>query len=161
VFVTREDHARLRADAIRAGVPEDRLMIRQAEFAQMPDLVRDMDLGVFFIKPCFSKLASAATKLGEFMASGVPVVINDGIGDSGDFVRTHRVGAVLSDTTESSFDGSLSTVRILLEDDTISARCRAAAEVFRLERGVEAYRQIYLALLPGDPLRVRAQDGSA
>ncbi|MGE0041608.1 MAG: glycosyltransferase [Vicinamibacterales bacterium] len=149
LFVTREDHQRLRDDAMRAGIPGERLTIRQATFAEMPALVRGMDIGVFFIRPCFSKLASAATKLGEFLASGVPVVINAGIGDSGDFVRDHGVGVVLPEATPQAFEASLAPVRAVLADPSARARCRAAAEYFRLERGVDAYRRIYEALLAG------------
>ena len=40
-----------------------------------------MNAGIFFIKPTFSKKASMPTRLGEYLASGVPCLCNTGIGD--------------------------------------------------------------------------------
>src|SRR5207245_2390890 len=95
LVVTAEDHDALRAHAVRRGVSPDRFVLTRTTFSQMPALFRLMDVGMFFIKPVFSKKGSAATKLGEFLASGVPVVINEGVGDSAEIVRNERVGVVL------------------------------------------------------------------
>src|SRR5207249_3474453 len=81
---------RLRTDAARAGLPADRLVLTRGSFDEMPALMRLMHVGVFFIRVCFSKRASAATRLAEFLGCGIPVVINDGIGDSGALVRDGR-----------------------------------------------------------------------
>jgi glycosyltransferase involved in cell wall biosynthesis len=143
LMITREDHATLRRDAMQAGIPEARLTITAVEFRDMPVAMQRLDLGVFFIRPCFSKLASAATKLGEFLASGIPVVINEGIGDSGDIVRRARAGVVLADATPSHFAETAEAVRLLLADDDLVRRCREAAEYFSLDAGVDAYRRLY------------------
>jgi glycosyltransferase involved in cell wall biosynthesis len=147
LIVTREDHDRLRADAARAGLPAHRLVLTRAPFEDMPALMRLMDAGVFFIRVCFSKRASAATKLAEFLGCGVPVIINDGIGDSGDVVRANGVGAVLPDTSPAAFEASEAAVRSLLADGGVAGRCRATAvREFSLGRGVDAYANLYLQL---------------
>src|SRR5258706_9840928 len=87
LIVTREDHDVLRREAFAAGVPPDRLRVTDAAFSEMPAHLRLMDVGVFFITPALSTMGTAATKLGEFLATGVPVIINDGVGDSGRIVR--------------------------------------------------------------------------
>ncbi|MBI3402969.1 MAG: hypothetical protein HY048_16260 [Acidobacteria bacterium] len=144
LIVTREDHERLRADAVRAGLPAHRLVLTRAPFEDMPALMRLMDAGVFFIRVCFSKRASAATKLAEFLGCGVPVIINDGIGDSGDVVRANGVGAVLTDTSREAFDASEEAVRSLLADRRAAARCRATAvREFSLAEGAVRYAQLY------------------
>jgi len=103
-----------------------------------------MDVGVFFIRACFSKRASAATKLAEFLGCGVPVVINDGIGDSGEIVRDGRAGLVLPDTTRTAFDASWEALTSVLADPQTPVRCRdVAIREFSLERGVEAYATLY------------------
>lgn len=148
LIVTREDHDRLRADALRAGLPADRLVLTRAPFEEMPALMRLMDLGVFFIRVCFSKRASAATKLAEFLGCGVPVVINDGIGDSGEVVRASRAGVVLPDASPSVFDLTEPALRALLADEGTASRCRAAAvREFSLMEGAVRYAQLYDTLL--------------
>lgn len=143
LIVTREDHVALRADAAAAGIPERRLVLARAAFAEMPDYLRLMDVGVFFIKVCFSKRGSAPTKLGEFLASGVPVIINDGIGDSGPIVRENDAGVVLLETTHREFEASLSEVKRILSDPDIVRRCRETARrYFDLQDGIAKYEGV-------------------
>lgn len=147
LFVTREDHAVLRRDAEAAGIPADAMVMTAAAFGDMPAHVRLMDLGVFFIKPCFSKTGSAATKLAEYLATGVPVVINDGVGDSGRIVRDHDVGVVLPQPTPAAFAASLPDVRALVADAAVAGRCVATARrLFNLEDGVTRYAALYARL---------------
>ena len=123
------------------------MVTTDAEFCDMPAHVRLMDLGVFFIKPCFSKTGSAATKLAEFLGVGVPVVINDGIGDSGRIVRDHKVGVVLPATSAAACDASLPDVRALLADDGVKSRCVGTARrLFSLDEGVARYAALYASL---------------
>jgi glycosyltransferase involved in cell wall biosynthesis len=147
LMVTREDHDRIRADARRAGVPDDRLTVTEASFDEMPRLIQRMDVGVFFIRPCFSKRASAATKLAEFLGTGVPVVINDGIGDSGEIVRSNEVGVVLPDTSPAAFERAAAALDHLLADAGVRGRCRAGAErLFSLSDGAARYAALYRQL---------------
>lgn len=144
LIVTREDHHELEHDAERAGIPPGRLALAKADFNDMPLFIRLFDAGVFFIRPVLSKRGSAATKLAEFLGCGVPVVINDGVGDSGRIVRDGRVGVVLPRVDADVFDQSLQDVRGLLADGEAASRCRRVAhELFDLESGVDEYRRLY------------------
>ncbi len=144
LIVTREDHERLRADAEIAGLPADRLVLARAGFDEMPAMIRLMDVGVFFIRACFSKRASAATKLAEFLGCGVPVVINDRIGDSGDLVRHAGAGVVLDEAEPGRFDAATDALLRLLADESTPARCREAARrTFSLADGVASYGTLY------------------
>jgi glycosyltransferase involved in cell wall biosynthesis len=148
LLVTREDHERLRDDAIRAGIPADRLVLTRADFAVMPLHMRLYDLGVFFIEPTFAKRGSAATKLGEFLATGVPVLINDGVGDSGTIVRDGGAGVVLPSPSEADVRAALPAIDAVLGDPSTRARCRQTAEThFSLEDGIARYAALYDRLL--------------
>jgi len=152
LIVTHENHDRLRCDAIAAGVPPDRLRITAAAFSEMPAYIRLMDAGMFFITPRLSTVGAAATKLGEFLATGVPVIINDGVGDSARIVRDGRAGIVLPDVTPQSLAASLPAVAALLDDTDIRHRCRVTAERwFDLDAGVERYASLYARLGPATP----------
>jgi glycosyltransferase involved in cell wall biosynthesis len=147
LIVTRDDHDLLRADAARAGLPPERLVVVRASFDEVPALMRLMDAGVFFIRVCFSKRASAATKLAEFLGCGVPVVINDGIGDSGDAVRDARAGVVLGAADMEQFERTAEAFDALVVDPEAGARCRALAiRDFGLATGVARYAKLYAQL---------------
>lgn len=148
LIVTREDHDRLRNDAVQAGLQPSQVVLTQAEFSAIPDYIRLIDAGLFFIRACFGKKGSIATKLGEFLGCGVPVIINDGVGDSGWIVKQHRVGVVLDDVTPEDFERSLPEVKRLFNDPVLVGRCRATAErYFDLQMGVRKYDVLYQKLI--------------
>jgi glycosyltransferase involved in cell wall biosynthesis len=148
LIVTRDDRDALRADLERAGVPGGRLAITGASFAEMPRYIRLFDAGLFFIKPTFAKRASAATKMAEFLGCGVPVVINDGVGDSGTIVRDGQVGVVLSTLDAEAFAAAATAARAMIADPAMPERCRrVATEVFDLDAGAAEYRRLYSGLL--------------
>ena len=148
LIVTREDHEKLCGDALRAGIPREKVVLARAPFSEMPKYLRLIDLGVFFIKSCFSKRASCATKLGEFLASGVPVVINSGVGDSDRIVRENDVGVVIPMTVRQDFAESMCNVRRLLNDPQTAARCRATARrYFDVNEGAKKYASLYRYLI--------------
>lgn len=147
LIVTRDDHAALRRDAQNVGLASDRLVLASATFADMPRYIRLMDAGLFFISPSRSKKGSAATKLAEFLGCGVPVIVNDGVGDSGRIVRADRAGVVLPDVNPPTLASSIEEVRAMLADPSMAGRCRASAEArFDLAKGVEQYRALYAHL---------------
>lgn len=147
LIVTRDDHAQLRRDATDAGLDAHRLVLASADFSEMPEMVSLIDVGVFFMKPVFSQKGSAATKMAEFLACGVPVVVNDGVADSSAIVRNERVGVVMPDTSPRSFEGSLPAVKALFGDRETSRRCReVAVRLFDVDAGAARYRMLYRAL---------------
>ena len=144
LIVTREDHEILRRDAVASGVPDAAMVLTRARFSEMPRYMPLFDAGLFFIRPTLSKRASAATKLAEFLACGVPVILNDGVGDSGAIVRDHEVGVVLPALNQEAFVASLPLVQALFAAPSMSSQCRqAASELFDIERGTDQYRRLY------------------
>ena len=110
--------------------------------------MRLMDVGLFLIKVCFSKKGSCATKLGELLASGVPVVINDGIGDSGRIVGEHNVGVVLPDASVEAMRRRMAALRALIGDAATSERCRNVARAyFDVETASRKYARLYERVL--------------
>jgi glycosyltransferase involved in cell wall biosynthesis len=162
LIVTREDADALSADASAAGLSPDRLVITSAPYSQMPEYMRLMDVGLFFIKVCFSKQGSSATKLAEFLATGVPVIINDGIGDSGRIVAERRAGIVLSEATVAALDARFGDLQAMLADPETPRRCREAARAyFDVDEGSRAYDRLYERVLAARAPGVRRAEARA
>ncbi len=103
-----------------------------------------MDAGVFFIKPVYSKTASAPTKLGEFLGCGVPCLSNAGVGDMATILEKERVGVALGDFSEAAMRDAIVRLLQLSREHGIQQRCRQVAlEYFSLEEGSARYRAIY------------------
>jgi glycosyltransferase involved in cell wall biosynthesis len=87
--------------------------------------------------------------MGEALGSGLPVIVNPGVGDVGDIVRTHQVGVLVEDASDQAMDSAVEALLKLRQDPALSARCRNVAEdVFSLASGAKAYDQLYRALAP-------------
>ncbi len=130
---------------VKKGFLNKDLTVASVEFTDMPDYIKLANVGMFFIKPTFSKTSSCPTKFAEYLACGLPVVINSGIGDTDSIVRDNNVGVVVE-----SFDGETylsAAVKIqgmVKEEKDIATRCYSVArDTFSLENGIEKYWQIY------------------
>ncbi|URR35482.1 hypothetical protein NBE99_12735 [Thermosynechococcus sp. HN-54] len=123
------------------------IKIVSADYFDVPKILRILNLAIFFRKPAYSNLACAPTKLGEFLACGVPCVSNDGVGDMTQIIEQERVGVVLRSFDEAAMYQAIEQILDLLKDEELSQRCRATAmKYFSLEKGVKAYRDIYQKL---------------
>lgn len=147
LVINRNEHACIRDQLQSAGVPLDAVEIRAASHAEVPVEMARMGAGIFFIKPVFSKQASAPTKLGEFLGCGIPCLSNSGVGDMAAVLEGDRVGVALTDFSPESMLNGLARLLALADAPDISSRCVASArQHFSLTEGVSRYRNVYRIL---------------
>jgi glycosyltransferase involved in cell wall biosynthesis len=111
----------------------------------VPHLRRTCNAGLAFIKPTMSKLASSPTKMAEYLAAGLPVITNTGIGDLDDIICAEGVGVAVTEFSDDAYREAARQLAVLFGDKTLRARCVAAArKYFDLERiGWPRYLAIY------------------
>tara|TARA_B110000014_G_scaffold264313_1_gene264887 strand:+ start:7780 stop:8985 length:1206 start_codon:yes stop_codon:yes gene_type:complete len=125
-------------------IDQKNVTLIEASQDEVANFMQQMDAGIFFIKPFYSKISSAPTKLGEFLGSGVPCLGNHGIGDMTDILEANNVGVSIKDFNRESLQKGLQEIMQLSKEPDIKRRCRKVAEEnFSLERGVQSYQQIY------------------
>jgi glycosyltransferase involved in cell wall biosynthesis len=144
LFVTLDDPLSIRQAAAARGVDPERLIIRRASRDDVPRLMAAADLGIFFIKPVFSKTASSPTKMGEMLAVGLPIIANAGVGDVEQIIGETGCGVAIRDFNRSSYDDALDRLEKL--DGTSSGRRDRAVACFDVRMGVERYDRIYREL---------------
>ena len=121
-----------------------RIRISALPYQQVPEVLGEADCSIFFIRPVPSKQASCATKFGESLACGVPVVINSGIGDHDRQVESRNVGVVVGRMDGTGYGVALDRLLALLEDPQLARRCRKAAEEeFALDSAADSYLELY------------------
>lgn len=134
----------------RRGIAPDKYTVLSAASAEVPSYLSASDAGIAFIKPCFSKLASSPTKTAEYLACGLPLIINKGVGDSDVLVTEERAGALINDFTDESYRQGAATITRLLEDvEGMRRHARSVAEkLFDLHRvGLGNYARLYQEIL--------------
>lgn len=152
LFVTPNPSGPIVAAATRKGIDPSRLTILPASRDEVPQLMAAADVGLFFIKPCFSKLASSPTKMGEMLALGLPVVTNNGVGDVAEIVRDTDCGTAIERFDDQAYESAVATLRAMPRSPQ---RLREAAlPYFDVRLGIDRYAQIYRSLEP-DPAPTR------
>lgn len=147
-IVNRNEHEYIRKLLQQHGISSDIVELQAASHATVPLRMARMHAAIFFIKPTFSKLASAPTRLGEFLGCGVPCLTNAGVGDVAEIVLSENVGVALSEFSDAAFDQALEQLLDLVANPTVRDRCVSAARRhFHLDEGVKRYRKIYQSLL--------------
>jgi glycosyltransferase involved in cell wall biosynthesis len=122
------------------GLPAE---VRTISVDRMPHELAPGDVGLCTVRPSFSKLASAPTRVAEYLAAGMPFVALSGVGDL-DEIADQGVGVILRGSNRASLTGAAAQLRALIADADLPARCREVARrQFSLEAGVESYRRIY------------------
>ena len=144
VLYTHSPTDRFDAAIERVGVPRDEVVVRRVPPSEMPAALSAADAAVSFITPCFSKLGSSPTKTAEYLAIGLPTVLNRGIGDSDQLVdevpAVIDAGGLAQEELENAADGLAALDVGALRE---SAR-RAALERFSIETvGLPRYVQLY------------------
>lgn len=132
------------------GFGEDDFHITQVLPGEIPQYLSAADAAISFIKPCYSKQASSPTKNAEYLACGLPIVINDGIGDSTEFTKQDRTGVVIEEFDAQAYAATLDELSEMMADRKgVGERCRESARKrFDLENvGGARYRRLYRRLL--------------
>lgn len=132
----------------QAGIEMEKITILNLPHDKMPDILVSCNLAVSFIKP-YQRLDSFPVKIGEYLASGLPIILNKGMGDVEDIVRENNIGVIIDGFSEEEYKNGLRGLEELLkEGDGLSIRCRRVAERYlSVVNGAEKYYQIYSGAL--------------
>lgn len=150
LWLTPSSHDQVRSLMRARGMGEDKFTVRAARSEEVAAYLSASDAGLAFIKPCFSKLASSPTKTAEYLACGLPVVLNAGVGDSDALVTRERVGALVENFSGEEYRRAARSIDAMLRDrDATRAHTRSVAErLFDVHRtGLERYARLYEKVL--------------
>jgi glycosyltransferase involved in cell wall biosynthesis len=127
------------------GVAQSDFLVKKVAPEDAPLYLKAADFALSLIKPCYSKMSSSPTKIAEYLASGLPVITNAGIGDLDDLIAEDNVGVILDAFNRDSYGRALKGIKDLLLDQGIAERCRESARRrFDLGNvGGVRYRRLY------------------
>ncbi len=150
LWLTPIKHARVEALMRDRSITPGHYTIRSVTPQEVPSYLSASDVGLAFIRSCFSKLASSPTKNAEYLGCGLPLVINAGVGDSDTLIRDWKIGALVENVSEADYEKAIATLDALTSSpEAIRLRARDVAErLFDVRRvGVERYARLYEKVL--------------
>lgn len=148
LFISPHQHETIAAEAVKFGLPADKLIIKHGKRHEIPLLLSLSNYSIFFIKPCFSKLSSSPTKHGEIMAMGIPVITNSRVGDVKAIVDRYKSGYVVDNFADEDFNSVIDQMLSIDSFNTVDIQ-QGAAEVYSLAKAIKSYGEIYREILGG------------
>ncbi|MET0394475.1 MAG: glycosyltransferase [Chitinophagaceae bacterium] len=144
-FITGDHHDLIRQKAAERNISPEKIIIRPALRNEVPASIALSTHAVFFIRPTYSKISSSPTKQAELMGMGIPVVTNDGVGDTAAVIGQYKSGIVIDSFTPGAYKKAVAQLQEFdFQPDNIRA---GASGYFSLQEGVEKYNNIYRAIL--------------
>lgn len=130
---------------LKYELPQGSIRIRQAQRNEMPEILACSDIGLFFIKPTFAKKGSSPTKLAEFLALGVPLISNSGIGDMDEQFTNQRIGFLVGSFSQSEYERAASYILNMPGNNCVEF----ASSYYDLNKAINSYNTIYSQLTFG------------
>lgn len=141
-----------KARAVSPNLGKDDFRYVRCARQDVPYWLGATDLAICFIIPSFSSLGVSPTKLGEYLAVGLPVVCNSGVGDVKAIVEGIDGGVVVDGFDETELRKAVDAVPKLLlaSPDELRTKSRALHD---LSHAIETYDRVYCALSAKNPGR--------
>lgn len=151
LWLTTGSHDRVRELMARRNVGTENFSVLAVASSEVPSYLAAADVGLAFIKRCVSKIASSPTKNGEYLACGLPLVINAGVGDSDTLINDWKAGVLIEDFTDEALEKAGREVDTIVCDPAARTHARSVAEkVFDLKIAGERYAALYQRVLGQD-----------
>lgn len=131
-----------------SGLPRSAWTLKSLPHSAVPAELRNHDAGLFFLTEGLSEHGCSPTKVGEYWASGLPVVTTRNVSDIDAIVRSDRVGIVTSGWDSAALDAAARDLLQLLHDEGLPSRCRkAAVDTYALEPACERQLRLYTEVM--------------
>src|SRR4051794_40562620 len=148
VVVTQADREPALAALAARGIGAEDFRITSSPPGEIGRYLAAADAGISFIRPCLSKISSSPTKIGEYLAAGLPVLSGPRIGDLDELLSAPGVGVLLPEFNTAAYGDAAVRLRELLSDTQTAERCRALArgELALDSVGIPRYDGVYRRL---------------
>ncbi|MCI5058335.1 MAG: glycosyltransferase [Flavobacteriales bacterium] len=137
LIVTRTDHASIRQECQAADVSSFHVV--SADYKEVGEYLMAADFGIIFYKTKYSLIGRSPTKLGEYWASGIPVISKPNIGDVESIFSKYEGGGMVMDFKSQP---NVQILNHLIGTDKNALR-GFAKDYFSLKKGVDFYSQVY------------------
>lgn len=145
LWLTTGSHDRVRELMKSRNVEPGNFSVLSIPSSAVPSYLAAADAGLAFIKRCVSKIASSPTKNGEYLACGLPLIINAGVGDSDSLINDWKAGVLIKNFTEDEYAEAARSIEKIVAEPEVRKSARSVAEqLFDLNAiGAERYAKLY------------------
>lgn len=142
---TKEEKKNIKNYFLMKNIPNKNYSIESVDNDELIKIVPCFDIGVFNLNKNYSIQASFPTKIGEFLASGVPIVCNNFNEDIEKILSINKIGLIVDFNFEYKYPKVFYNKLIELKNnDKIKYNCRSfCLNELSIEYGTNKYNEIY------------------
>ncbi|MEM9255204.1 MAG: glycosyltransferase [Pseudomonadota bacterium] len=126
----------------QVSLPPSVFITKQLGREDVPMFLGAADLGLCLIMPSYSSIGVSPTKLGEFLACGLPIIGNTGIGDIENLASTLPQLTILANFSDHTMTEVAKAYRVLSDSEREEAANRAQPLV-DIKQVIARYDRIY------------------
>lgn len=152
LWLTNGSHERVRQLMKSRNVADADFSVLSIPPAAVASYLAAADAGLAFIKRCVSKIASSPTKNGEYLACGLPLIINAGVGDSDALINDWKAGVLIENFSDEEYAAAGRSIAKMVAQPEVRKSARLVAErLFDLRAiGGQRYAALYEQTLGKD-----------
>jgi glycosyltransferase involved in cell wall biosynthesis len=142
LFLTQTDPGPITQLLQENGFSQGDYFVGRVDSSKVPEYLEAADIGLSFVKATYATLSRSPTKIPEYLAAGLPIIANPGVGDVDELVTGEGVGVLIEEFNRESYMQAIDRLAALGD---ISEKCReTAARRFDLKTvGGPLYRRLY------------------
>jgi glycosyltransferase involved in cell wall biosynthesis len=141
------------SQALENKIPASSFTVLSASFDQMPIYISMAQIGLMVRIPSLITSVSSPVKLAEYLACGLPVIAQTGIGDTDQILSERKAGIILK--SDALTDADLHWLSLLASPEyraSVSSDCILLAKShFSWDLYLDTYFQLYSRLSPLTP----------
>ena len=127
------------------GLGPNQCFVTKAPHAEVPAYLSAANFAFSPIRPAPCRLFCSAIKIGEYWASGLPVLVTPGVGDDSAIIAIEGGGAVFDLKQTGSVSTALAHLTVIMQQPDCRTRIHKLAVRYR---SIDRTREAYAALLP-------------
>ncbi len=149
MFLTQTEPSAIISLLRSRGFAQADYFVGQVDPEIVPAYLSAADAGVSFVKASYATQSRSPTKIPEYLAAGLPIIANAGVGDVDELVEREGVGILIDTFDRDAYVNAIEKLKLLGD---ISEKCRETAHNrFDLETvGGVRYRRLYQRLFCKD-----------
>ncbi len=149
MFLTQTDPSEIVSLLQERGFTEADYFVAMVAPDEVPKYLNAADAGLSFVKATYATQSRSPTKIPEYLAAGLPIIANPGVGDVDELISEEGVGVLVDGFDNESY---LKAIKQIRELGDIGDKCRKTAlKRFDLETvGAPRYRRLYENLFCND-----------
>ena len=157
VFIT-QNKGKMEAMLQAGNIDMDKVRLLSVSQDLVGDYLSAMDMGILFRVPSDLKDFYQPVKFGEYLSAGLPVILEEGTGEIGDYLDKYKIGFVVKlagKATRKEMDTEVAeTLRWYADNEkTVGDRARQYVDTFYTwKANIETERNMYLDALK-DPAK--------